>query len=51
MSNDATAYILAAAAFAVVAWGYPKLAEYKSQVDSCKSEFQGFKEGVIYRAR
>jgi hypothetical protein len=50
MTNDATAYLLAAAALAVVTWTYSNSAssELQTKLNACQIEYRGFKEGAVY---
>ncbi len=43
-----TGFILAAAACAVAAFSFDKWQSAKAQLNQCQSEFQGFKQGVVY---
>lgn len=48
MSSDATAYIFAAATLVVVVHLYQQNHELAIKIDTCNTEYRGFKEGVIY---
>lgn len=48
MTNDATAYLLAAVAIAIAAHLYSLQAELFAKINACQTQFEGFKQGVIY---
>lgn len=48
MQSDATAYLLAAAALVVAVHLYQQNHELAIKIDTCTTEYRGFKEGVIY---
>jgi|GEM_PF-3529866 hypothetical protein len=49
MSNsDATPFIFGVAAAAVALWLHSNNSLLTSQLDKCRTNYQGFKEGVLY---
>jgi hypothetical protein len=48
MPSDATAYLLAAAALAVATHLYSLQADLLAKIATCQTQFEGFKQGVIY---
>jgi hypothetical protein len=46
--GDATPIFLGVAALAVALWLHMKNSELQAQLNDCRSQFQGFKDGVIY---
>jgi type VI protein secretion system component VasK len=48
MPSDATAYLLAAAALVVASYSYQHNQELTAKINTCETQFEGFKQGVIY---
>lgn len=48
MQSDATAYLIAAATLVVAIHLYQQNHELTTKIDTCNTEYRGFKEGVIY---
>ena len=48
MTKDATPILLGVAAVAVALYFFNENSNLKQQIDSCRLEYEGFKQGVIY---
>ncbi|GAX46394.1 hypothetical protein NIES4075_74180 [Tolypothrix sp. NIES-4075] len=46
--NDTTPIFLGVAAIGVAIWLHIKNAEFQTALSQCHSDFQSFKEGVLY---